>query len=305
MNDLLNEFTYRASLVQNLAYNEANDRLSGLYKWLNEQPQISAILISITEENNPALLLSTADARNPPQATSPEQIAAVGLELLNAFHNGEQAYNISEKYGIRPTYSTRNLQDHYEAIFDRFISPALDYVLRELTATLPDSTQGPSSHTEYYPLEITESLNKFRIDHPDPRRTAFIMMQFGSTPIHNSIVSAIRSTLAAYNIEALRADDKEYHDDLFPNVLTYIHGCSFGISVFERLQADDFNPNVSLEVGYMRAIRKPICLLKDKTLPALHTDLVGKLYKAFDPQDPTNTIPPELDKWLHDKDIVT
>ena len=131
------------------------------------------------------------------------------------------------------------------------------------------------------------------------------MMQFTSTPMHEAIVAAIRSTLSKYSITALRADDKEYHDDLFPNVLTYIYGCGFGISVFERLAADDFNPNVSLEVGYMRALRRPVCLLKDKTLQALHTDLVGKLYKSFDPQNPKGSIPPELQKWLEDKDIIT
>jgi len=102
----------------------------------------------------------------------------------------------------------------------------------------------------------------------------------------------------------LRADDKQYHDDLFPNVLTYMYGCRFGIAVFERLEEDDFNPNVSLEVDYMNALKKSVCLLKDKTLKTLQTDLVGKLYKIFDPQDIINTIPSELEKWLRDKDLI-
>ena len=131
------------------------------------------------------------------------------------------------------------------------------------------------------------------------------MMQFGTTDAHSTIVNAIRDTLAKYGITALRADNKEYHEDLFGNVLTYLHGCSFGIAVFERLVANDFNPNVSLEVGYMRALRKPICLLKDRTLETLNTDLVGKVYKSFDPQDPAGSIPGELETWLRDKDIIT
>ncbi len=79
----------------------------------------------------------------------------------------------------------------------------------------------------------------------------------------------------------------------------------FGIALFERLEEDEFNPNVSLEVGYLRALRKPVCLLKDKTLKTLQTDLVGKLYKSFDPQDPKKTIPRELENWLRDKEIIT
>jgi hypothetical protein len=111
-------------------------------------------------------------------------------------------------------------------------------------------------------------------------------------------------TLQPFGITAVRADDKHYHDDLWPNVLTYIHGCGFGIAVFERLEQDEFNPNVSLEVGYLYGLGKPVCLLKDKTLKTLHTDLVGKLYRPFDPQNPKTTIPTELSKWLADKGIV-
>lgn len=155
-----------------------------------------------------------------------------------------------------------------------------------------------------YPLEITESLDRFQSENPEYRRNAFIMMQFGQTGAHEKISKAIKNTLENYGITAHRADDKEYHEDLFPNVLTYLHGCSFGIALFERLQSDDFNPNVSLEVGYMRALGRPICLLKDQTLTTLQSDLVGKLYRSFDPQDPTGSIPKVLESWMRDKDIL-
>jgi len=123
--------------------------------------------------------------------------------------------------------------------------------------------------------------------------------------LKRSAEKAIRSCLTKYGINGLRADDKHYHDDLFPNVLTYLWGSIIGIAVFERLETEDFNPNVSLEVGYMRALGKHICLLKDKTLPTLQTDLIGKLYTPFDPQDPEGSIPESLEKWLRDKEIIT
>ena len=84
-----------------------------------------------------------------------------------------------------------------------------------------------------------------------------------------------------------------------------MHGCGFGIAIFERITADDFNPNVSLELGYMIALGKPVCLLRDKYLPALHTDLVGRLYESFDPQIPDKTIPGVLAKWLRDKSVIS
>lgn len=154
------------------------------------------------------------------------------------------------------------------------------------------------------PVEITESLARFRQDFPDPNSLAFVMMQFGSTSAHAGILEGIRSAFEPHGMIALRADDKEYHEDLYFNILTYIYGVRFGIAVFERIQEDNFNPNVSLEVGYMLGLRKSVCFLKDKTLRTLHTDLVGKLYRTFDPLAPSATIPPELFAWMDQKGFI-
>lgn len=154
------------------------------------------------------------------------------------------------------------------------------------------------------PVEIQESLARFKLDHPDPTKVAFIMMQFGKTKAHDKIVEAIRSVLDSHGLIGVKADDKQYNDNLFPNVMTYLYGCGFGIAVFERIEDEEFNPNVSLEVGYMFALRKTVCLLKDITLKTLPTDLMGKLYKDFDTQDPVETIPSKISQWLSDKRIA-
>jgi hypothetical protein len=154
------------------------------------------------------------------------------------------------------------------------------------------------------PPEILDSLREFRLDHPDPKKVAFIMMRFGRTRAHEEIVEGIKQALAPHGIHAVRADDKDWHSDLYYNVVTCLYGCGFGIAVFERIESDDFNPNVALEVGYIMALGKPVCLLKDQTLTSLHTDLVGKLYKTFDPQDPITSIPSQLTKWMQDRKII-
>ena len=169
--------------------------------------------------------------------------------------------------------------------------------LEDMDSTTPMPQQKP-------PPEIAESLARFRADHPDPTSTCFIMMRFGTTRAHEAIASAIRDAFQLHGITALRADDKHYHDDLFPNVLTYLYGCGLGVAVYERLEEESFNPNVSLEVGYLFAMRKHVLILKDNTLKTLQTDLVGKLYKLFDPQNPRESIPPQVDKWLQDKGRV-
>jgi len=152
--------------------------------------------------------------------------------------------------------------------------------------------------------EPLPSLSYFQKDYPILGKNGFVIMQFSETKAHQEILNSIRSTLRKHSLAGLRADDKEYSDDLFTNIRTYMHGCGFAIAVFERLLADDFNPNISLEVGYMIAQGKPVFFLKDQTLKSLQTDLVGKLYRNFDPQHPGKTIPIQLEGWLRDKGLI-
>lgn len=152
--------------------------------------------------------------------------------------------------------------------------------------------------------ELSKYIEAFTNDYPKAQKTAFIIMQFSKTKAHEEIVQTIKSTLKKHNIIGLRVDDKEYSDDLFQNIRTYMHCTDFGISVFERILEDTFNPNVSLEVGYMLGLGKSVCFLKDNTLQQLHSDLVGKLYKPFDPQDILPTLPLQLEKWMKDKGLV-
>src|SRR5262249_8048062 len=62
----------------------------------------------------------------------------------------------------------------------------------------------------------------------------------------------------------------------------------------------DFNPNVSLELGYMMALKKPILLLKEKHLNTLPSDVVGNLYKSFDSRDVSDSIRASVLEWLRD-----
>jgi predicted nucleotide-binding protein len=61
---------------------------------------------------------------------------------------------------------------------------------------------------------------------------------------------------------------------------------------------------VALEVGYFYGLRKPVCLLQEKGLKTLPSDLIGKLYIKFDAQDIEGTIPDKITSWLIDKGLV-
>ena len=153
------------------------------------------------------------------------------------------------------------------------------------------------------PIEINESLKKFKDEYPNSQKIAFIMMQFGKSESHKDILKSIRDTLFQNGCIGLRADDKEYHNDVYYNILTYIYGCGFGIAVFDIIDEKSFNPNVSLEVGYLLALRKQVCLLKEKSLKTLQSDLVGKLYREFSIDNCDISIGNELNNWLDDKGL--
>jgi nucleoside 2-deoxyribosyltransferase len=108
--------------------------------------------------------------------------------------------------------------------------------------------------------QFRESATKFKKDYPDPAKTGFVMMRFLETKSHNEIVRTIKDTMNTNGLIGFRADDKDYTGEVFSNVQTYMHECGFGIAVFERIVEDEFNPNIALDVGYMLALGKPVCL---------------------------------------------
>lgn len=151
--------------------------------------------------------------------------------------------------------------------------------------------------------ELNTSLKRFRKDFPPKAKCAFLMMKFEDTPIQLKLIEVIKEYFEQNEIILLRADTKWYADDLLTNIRTYMHACDFGVAIFDRVNTEYFNPNVSLEIGYMMALGKDILLLKDSTLNSLHTDLVGKLYHEYDFQYPEKTIPIVLKQWIKDKEI--
>jgi tetratricopeptide (TPR) repeat protein len=143
-------------------------------------------------------------------------------------------------------------------------------------------------------------LVNFLKDYPDIKRNVFLIMRFKKEEPLQKIEEAIRTACAIRNLNVIRSDDKEYSDDLLNNVMTYIYGCSSGIAVFDQINYREFNPNIALEIGFMLSQCKKVLLLKDKAIPSMPTDVVGKIYKEFDTYHPMTTIPPLVDKWITD-----
>lgn len=141
-------------------------------------------------------------------------------------------------------------------------------------------------------------LRTFLGDHPEYDRNVFIMMRFSETPQMKQIHDSIVVSLSDHGMNAVRADDRDYTGELWSNIEVYLTGCKYGIAVFEDVDHRDFNPNVSLELGYLMGRGKRTLLLKEKRLPRIPSDVVHRLYKEFDIFDIENSIKREVGKWV-------
>lgn len=141
-------------------------------------------------------------------------------------------------------------------------------------------------------------LRDFLEDHPEPSRNVFIMMRFGASEQMKEIHDAIVSGLADHGMNAVRADDRDYTGELWSNIEVYLTGCHYGIAVFEDIEQRDYNPNVSLELGYLMGRGKRTLLLKEKRLPNMPSDVVHRLYKEFDSYEIEKSVKREVGTWI-------
>lgn len=170
-----------------------------------------------------------------------------------------------------------------------------------------------------YPNELKEKIRVFKSNHLD-KTTAFIMTSFADE--HKATIKLIKDVLETYNIAPCMADKQggEHDDNLWSNIEVFIHGCDFGIGIyaddsilegcrikddkeFEKEQEEHYkririNPNMSQEVGYMLGIQKKVCILKNKKLEKLPTDLAGRIYVEYENEE---DLKQRLGEWITTK----
>lgn len=145
---------------------------------------------------------------------------------------------------------------------------------------------------------LEPGLRTFLDDYPRFDRNVFIMMRFLKSDQFSEIHEAIVRSLQTRGYHGIRADDRDYTGELWTNVEVCMMGCSMGIAVFEDIEQRDFNPNVSLELGYMLGRRRRCLLLKERRLPDLPTDVIHRLYKPFDVFNIAETVDAQIAQWI-------
>ncbi|MBF6621257.1 MAG: hypothetical protein ITG02_13645 [Patulibacter sp.] len=93
------------------------------------------------------------------------------------------------------------------------------------------------------------------------------------------------------------ASDRSIVDDLWANVAAHMWGCRFGVAFFESRTEKGLNYNLNIEVGSCLVLGRRMALLKDHSLAAMPTDLVGQIYFDVNLDDP-DTVGDALDGWI-------
>jgi len=134
--------------------------------------------------------------------------------------------------------------------------------------------------------------------------SVFLMIRFREDEQYEMIANVLADILDQYSLKLVRADYKQHHDELWPNLRHFIDQAAYGIAVFEHIAEPTLSPNVSLELGYMLAKGKRCLLLKEKNVAALQADLVGHLCREFDWNRISETLNAEVRNWLRDLGIA-
>ena len=182
---------------------------------ISDMPQVFDLVGAATEQMN---LYFSVEQKTPGQMftlISPDEYVSITVD----FHN----HRFKLEVGIAGREKANQIGE--------FLTEGVVLVTVEL----------PQQHRYIEPF-----LHNFLREHPSTEQNVFLIMRFTNEPPFPDIVEAVRRTCAERGLNIFRADDKEYTDDLWDNVLTYMYGCDQAIAIFDQINYREFNPNVCL-----------------------------------------------------------
>jgi len=103
------------------------------------------------------------------------------------------------------------------------------------------------------------------------------------------LISAIRDEVARHGLVLHVASDGNARDTLWENVVTYMWSCKYAIVLVDAADGN-VNSNVMIEVGGMLMTGRRCAIIRDASVPAMPSDLVGHIYKAADLSNHAETV---------------
>ena len=127
MSELSSEFAKRRQFAETVRYDDTA-RLVGFFDWMLQEPRIAKIVQAIEESSPFADLLARSSPREPPTASTPEEVASVAFQLLRQARGGASLVDKLVEYGIVNLSLRTHADDVLFEGMQRYIGPSLDYV---------------------------------------------------------------------------------------------------------------------------------------------------------------------------------
>ena len=127
MKTLADEFEQRRRFAGNIRYDDTT-RLTGLFEWMLGQPRIADIIRTVEEQAPFQEILSRSSSREPPRASTPEEVASVGFHFIRQARGGASMVDQMFGLGIVPPFFNNRAEEVLEEGMERYVIPALDYV---------------------------------------------------------------------------------------------------------------------------------------------------------------------------------
>jgi protein-tyrosine-phosphatase len=140
-------------------------------------------------------------------------------------------------------------------------------------------------------------LHEFARVNPYLDRNVFIMMPFSGQPAE-SIFKTVAAELSHHGLVPVRADQRAFAPVLWWNIVTYMLGSSYGLVIYQPYEDITYNPNVSIEAGFMLAQDRPVLFLANESLSRLPTDFSGHIYKTYSSARRTPTVRAAVKDWI-------
>jgi len=145
--------------------------------------------------------------------------------------------------------------------------------------------------------EIMKMLDKYPYE-----KNVFLMMRY--RPYNNHLFEHIKSIINDNGFNCVRADigDWDITHDVY-NPIAVLYACKYGIALFDEPKdkkdtKNQYNPNVTYELGMMHLQGKECLILKHNALENLPFDIIKDLYRPYTYQD---DITSHVKNWIKTK----
>ncbi|MFD3401700.1 hypothetical protein ACFWUU_13520 [Kribbella sp. NPDC058693] len=112
------------------------------------------------------------------------------------------------------------------------------------------------------------------------------------------LIPVLQKVTAGHDLRLLVASDAMREDTLWANVVTYMWASKYAIVLLDK-PGEALNSNVLIEIGGMLMSGRRCAILRDTSVPAMPTDLVGHIYKPVVLAD-HDACAQAIHRWIRD-----